>query len=139
MTSSRTLRASAFGFALLFGVVVGLGYMPGHTMQMGNERQLFGTYMMSTVDDVTHGLSALLCALALISGPKMVRAVFIALGSYYALDAAFYLIAGVIDGKALGANLGLNMPHVLISSTMLWLALRGVGPRSNASETPRAA
>ena len=111
----------------MFGLVVGLGYMPGHTMHMGNERQLFGMYMMSTVDDVTHGLSALLCLIAVFAGPKTVRLVFTLLGSYYALDAAFYLIGGVIDGKAIGGNLGLNMPHVLISGTMFWVAFRGLG------------
>src|SRR5437763_964300 len=68
MPSDRTIRWSAFGFAVLFGLVVVLGYIPGlnapiHQHHAGadpGEHMLLGQYTISLLDDVTHGLTALL-------------------------------------------------------------------------------
>jgi hypothetical protein len=43
-------------------------------------------------------------------------------GSYYAVDAAIYLITGIPHRDPIGSNLALNLPHVVLSSVMLWLA-----------------
>lgn len=71
MTSDRTLRVSAFGFAGLFVLVVGLGYLPAANggmshveMSQAGEHSMFGLYMIGAADDVTHGLTALLFLLA---------------------------------------------------------------------------
>jgi hypothetical protein len=53
-----------------------------------------------------------------------------AFGWYYAFDAAIYLVTGFIQGKGVGPTIMLNLPHVLISGTMLWLAYRGRGLRA---------
>ena len=59
---------------------------------------------------------------------SMMAAIALALtafGWYYAYDATIYLVTGVLQQKPLGENIGLNIPHVIISGIMLWLAYRG--------------
>ncbi len=93
-------------------------------MQAG-EHLLLGLYTISLLDDVTHGLSALLFLVAALHSGKSSRLALTAFGWYYAYDATIYLVTGVLQMKPIGENLGLNLPHVVISSTMLWLAYRG--------------
>lgn len=142
MFSDRTVRWSAFAFALLFGVVVALGYIPGlngpvhhHHGDMGGdpgEHMMMGTYAISLVDDVTHGLTALVLIVAAFTSARAARLALAAFGWYYACDAVFYLLTGVLQGKPPMGNLLLNLPHVLISGIMLALAYRG------RSDVPRA-
>lgn len=132
MTSDRTLRWSAFAFALLFAVVIGLGYLPaanaGHehvSMSSQGEHSMFGLYMIGAADDVTHGLTALLLLLGAVVSGSWSRVALTAFGWYYAMDAAIYLVTGFIQGNGVVSTILLNLPHVLISGTMLWLAYRG--------------
>ena len=132
MPSDRALRWSAFAFGVLFALVVVLGYIPslnggaGHVaMTATGEHQMLGLYMIGTADDVTHGLSAvLLLAAALVSG-RASRLALLVFGCYYAVDAAIYLVTGVIQARPIVSNVLLNLPHVVISGIMLTLAFRG--------------
>ena len=134
MPSDKTVRISAFVFALFFAVVVILGYIPGlnathvhhpgMAMQPG-EHMLLGRYTISLIDDVTHGLSALLFLIASLHSARFSRLVLTAFGWYYAYDATIYLVTGVLQGTGLIDNVLLNLPHVVISSIMLFLAYRG--------------
>lgn len=136
--SDRVIRWSTFAFALLFGVVVVIGYIPGmngpvHVHHPGadpGEHMLLGQYTISLLDDVTHGLTALLLLVAAARSASLSRLALAVFGSYYAVDAAIYLITGVLQRDPIGSNLTLNLPHVILSSIMLWLAYRG---RANAS------
>jgi hypothetical protein len=138
MPSDRTVRVGAFIFALFFASVVALGYIPGlnasahvHHADMAMEQGshlLLGLYTISLLDDVTHGLSAILFLVAALHSARASRLALTAFGWYYAYDATIYLVTGMLQGTALGENLGLNLPHVVISGIMLWLAYRG---RSN--------
>ena len=77
MPSDKIVRVTAFVFALFFAVVVILGYIPGlnaaHVHHPGampmeaGEHMLFGRYTISLLDDVTHGLSAILFLIASLS------------------------------------------------------------------------
>jgi hypothetical protein len=138
MPSDKTVRLSAFAFALFFAFVVVIGYIPGlnatpHVHHPGaapmpmdsGEHMLLGRYTISLLDDVTHGLSAILFLIASFHSARMSRLVLTAFGWYYAYDATIYLITGVLQRSPLGQNLTLNLPHVVISSIMLWLAYRG--------------
>ena len=134
MPSDKTVRVGAFVFALFFAFVVVLGYMPGingqpHVHHAGmpmepGEHMLMGLYRISLLDDVTHGLSAILFLVAALHSARASRLALTAFGWYYAYDAIIYLVTGVLQGKPLGENIGLNIPHVIISSIMLWLAYR---------------
>jgi hypothetical protein len=121
---------------MLFGVVVALGYLPGinapvHVHNPGapaldpGEHMLLGQYTISLIDDVTHGLSALLLLAGALHSARMARLALGIFGSYYAVDAAIFLITGVLRSDPVGSNLALNLPHVILSSSMLWLAWRG--------------
>jgi len=70
------------------------------------------------------GAMALLLIAAAVSA-KACRAALAFFGSYYAMDAAIYIITGILKGDPLGSNLKLNLPHVIFSSIMLTLACRG--------------
>jgi hypothetical protein len=134
MPSEKTVRVGAFVFAIFFGVVVVLGYMPGlngqpHVHHAGmqmepGEHMLMGLYRISLLDDVTHGLSAILFLVAALHSARASRLALTAFGWYYAYDAIIYLVTGVLQSKPLGENIGLNIPHVIISGIMLWLAYR---------------
>ena len=135
MPSDKTIRISAFVFALFFATVVILGYIPGlnapHVHHPGTapmapgEHMLLGRYAISLLDDVTHGLSALLFLVASLHSARASRLALTAFGWYYAYDATIYLVTGVLQGTGLLDNVLLNLPHVVISSIMLFLAYRG--------------
>jgi len=135
MPSDKTIRIGAFVFAIFFAAVVILGYIPGlnaaHVHHPGmapmdpGEHMLLGRYRISLLDDVTHGLSALLFLIASLHSARFSRLVLTAFGWYYAYDATIYLVTGVLQGTGLIDNVLLNLPHVVISSIMLFLAYRG--------------
>jgi len=135
MPSDKTVRVGAFVFSIFFAIVVALGYMPGingqpHVHHPGmsmepGEHMLMGLYRISLLDDVTHGLSAILFLVAALHSARASRLALTAFGWYYAYDAIIYLVTGVLQSKPLGENIGLNLPHVIISGIMLWLAYRG--------------
>jgi len=145
MPSDRTVRVGAFVFSIFFAIVVALGYMPGingqpHVHHPGmsmepGEHMLMGLYRISLLDDVTHGLSAILFLVAALHSARASRLALTAFGWYYAYDAIIYLVTGVLQSKPLGENIGLNIPHVIISGIMLWLAYRG---RTNVSSVAGA-
>ena len=140
MVSDRAIRWSAFAFALLFGGVVTLGYIPGlnapvhhhhQDMQMpgmtgaSDEHMLMGRYAISLIDDVTHGVTALVLLVTALVSARGARLALAAFGWYYACDAVFFLVTGFLRGDPPVGNVLLNLPHVLISSLMLFLAYRG--------------
>jgi len=145
MPSDKTVRVGAFVFSIFFAFVVALGYMPGingqpHVHHPGmsmepGEHMLMGLYRISLLDDVTHGLSAMLFLVAALHSARASRLALTAFGWYYAYDAIIYLVTGVLQSKPLGENIGLNLPHVIISGIMLWLAYRG---RTNVSSVAGA-
>ena len=118
------VRKLAFAFALLFGLVVASGWMPQTTTSMhmtadGPERTMWGLFAMSKLDDVTHGVTAVMLLVGALHSPKGATLAFTAFGWYYACDAVFYLIDGALNHKALMSNIALNAPHVVLSSIML--------------------
>jgi hypothetical protein len=143
MPSDKTVRVGAFVFAIFFAFVVTLGYMPsingqphvhhpGMSMEPG-EHMLMGLYRISLLDDVTHGLSAIFFLVAALHSARASRLALTAFGWYYAYDAIIYLVTGMLQSKPLGENIGLNIPHVIISGIMLWLAYRGRRNAANAA------
>ena len=129
--SPVTLRGAAIGFAILFALVVTLGFIPAlnggmdHVaMNASGEHMMMGLYMIGPADDVTHGLTAVMFLVAGLASAAWSRVALTAFGWYYATDAAIYLVTGFIQHRAPVSNILLNLPHVLLSATMLWLAYR---------------
>lgn len=132
MASDRGVRLSSFGFALFFGLVVVLGYIPGlnaplhqHPGAESGEHLLLGQYRISLLDDVTHGLTAILLLVASLHSARMSRLALTAFGWYYAVDATIYLLTGVFEHQPMVSNIMLNLPHVVLSTVMLLIAYRG--------------
>ena len=120
--SDRMLRGFAVFFALNMLFVVASGWIPGWYTWENGERMLFGLFMMSPLDDITHGLTALAFGYAAVTGsPKHMRFVSNAFGYYYALDAIFFLLYGAVNDKPWIADIALNAPHVGISAILLYL------------------
>lgn len=125
------MRAAALGYAVLFALVVALGFIPAlnggmdHVaMSASGEHMMMGLYMIGPADDVTHGLTAVMFLAAALTSAWASRLALTAFGWYYATDAAIYLITGVIQHRAPLSNIMLNLPHVVLSASMLWLAYR---------------
>jgi hypothetical protein len=147
--SPTTLRAAAFGYALLFALVVTLGFIPAlnggmdHVaMSASGEHMMMGLYMIGPADDVTHGLTAVMFLVAALTSARAARLALTAFGWYYATDAAIYLVTGVIQHRAPVSNIMLNLPHVVLSASMLWLAYRtrpGGAIESRAASAPAVA
>jgi hypothetical protein len=144
MPSDKVVRGFSYFFALFFAVVVAMGYIPGlnakphvhnpdamAAMPMPSdalapdEHMMLGLYKISVQDDVTHGISAIAFLIAAIVSARWSRLVLAAFGWYYAYDATIYLVTGILQEKPFMQNFGLNAPHVVISSAMLYLAYRG--------------
>ena len=117
-------RLTAIAFALNAGGVVAMGWVPGWYVIEGAERKLFGLFALSALDDITHGVTALAFAYAAWKGVRVTRLAYVTFGSYYALDAIFYLLNGFVNELPWYNDVLLNLPHVLISSSMLLLAYR---------------
>ena len=142
------VRKLAVGFAILFGLVVASGWMPQTTTSMhmtadGPERMMWGLFAMSKLDDVTHGVTALMLLVGALHSRKGATLAFTAFGWYYACDAVFYLIDGALNHKPVLSNIALNLPHVVLSSVMLSIAYvlspREEGRHASATTTPAAA
>src|SRR4051812_5583608 len=132
------VRKLAFGFAILFGLVVASGWMPQTTTSMnmtadGPERMMWGLFAMSKLDDVTHGVTALFLLIGALHSRKGATLAFTAFGWYYACDAVFYLIDGALNHKALPSNIALNLPHVVLSTIMLTIVYL-LAPREEERE-----
>ena len=142
------VRKLAFGFAILFGLVVASGWMPQTTTSMnmtadGPERMMWGLFAMSKLDDVTHGVTAFFLLVGALHSRKFATLAFTAFGWYYACDAVFYLIDGALNHKAVLSNIALNAPHVVLSTIMLtiayWMSPREEARAGETSAIPAAA
>ena len=131
-------RKLAFAFAILFGLVVASGGMPQtmtsmHMTEDGPERMMFGLFAMSKLDDVTHGVTAVMLLVGALHSRRGAALAFTAFGWYYACDAVFYLIDGALNHKPVMSNIALNLPHVVLSTIMLGIAY-GLAPREERRE-----
>lgn len=137
------VRKLTFGFAVLFGIVVALGYIPGfHTIHHGaaagqDERLLFGLFRLTLIDDITHAVTAIAALGASLTSRRASLLFLTAFGFYYALDAIFYLTWGFFNDLTWKADIALNLPHVIISAIMLATVYRWA-PAFDAGEVPVA-
>jgi hypothetical protein len=122
------LRKVAFLMGIFGAVVVALGYFPGISPHAGHERMMFGAFAISEIDDITHGLTALAAFAAAFHSDRASRLFLVTFGSYYALDATFYLLNGFVNDLPWSSDIMLNLPHVVVGSVMLGTAY-GYRPR----------
>ena len=137
------VRKLTLVFALFAALVVAMGYVPQFiTEQRGEEKMMFGLFMISLLDDITHGLTAVAAFAAWAHSKKASLLFLTAFGWYYALDAVFYLTYGLFNDKPWVADILLNLPHVIVSSVMLaivyWWAPRELEAGPGRVEPARA-
>ena len=129
------LRKVTFLMGLFGVVVVALGWIPGISPHTGHERLMFNAFLISAVDDITHGLTALAAFAAAFHSDRASRLFLVTFGSYYALDATFYLLNGFVNDLPWTADILLNLPHTVVSSVMLAVAY-GYRPEPAALSIP---
>ena len=122
------IRRVTLAWAVLFTIVVAMGWVPGWYTMEGEERLLFGLFKLSPLDDITHGITAVAAIAAGISGRRASLLFLTAFGFYYALDAIFFLTYGFVNDLPYSADIMLNLPHVLIATAMLGVVYR-LAPR----------
>jgi hypothetical protein len=126
------IRKVTFLMGLFGAVVVALGWIPGISPHTLHGRMMFGAFEITHVDDITHGLTALAAFAAALHSERASRLFLVTFGSYYALDATFYLLDGFVNDKPWVSDILLNLPHVVVSSVMLAVAY-GVRPRETVA------
>ena len=137
------VRKLALVWAVLFALVAASGWVPQwvtetHMTPSGPERTMWGLFMLSLLDDITHGLTAVALLIGALHSHRWATIAFTAFGWYYACDALFFLTFGLFNEKPYLADIALNAPHVVISAIMLWIAYK-VAPREEVGKIPARA
>jgi hypothetical protein len=125
----HVMQKWAWVYALLFFLVVAVGYVPGFTNAEG---ALFGLFSIQLVDDALHLGSAIWAALAAWRSAYASTLYFKLFGTIYFLDGVVGLIFGqafldggiFINGPAsldFMTRLATNIPHLVIGGTAVVL------------------
>jgi hypothetical protein len=124
---NNLVRKFAWVYAILFLVVVALGYTPGLTNAEG---QLLGLFRIDPIDDIVHLISGIWAGVAAWRSTRASIFYFRGFGTLYSLDAVFGLLfgEGILDGGIflndivqldLSTRIAANMPHVVIGGLAL--------------------
>jgi hypothetical protein len=105
--------------SVLFVGIVAIEQIPGVMVPASSgeevEYLMFGLFKISLLDDITHLISGLAGLYVLFRSHKMRVYYIILFGSYYTLDALFFILNGFATRQPLVDNLLLNIPHLGIS------------------------
>lgn len=121
----KTARYVALFLTALFIGIVLIERIPGVLVPTDTpyEWLMFGLFEISLLDDITHGISGLLGAVALFQGYRWTVKYLMLVGGYYTLDATFFVVNGIATGQGLIDNLLLNGPHIAIA-VLVFIALK---------------
>lgn len=110
--------------ALFVGIVL-IERLPGVLVPTDTPYEwfMFGLFEISLLDDITHALSGILGVAALLAGYRWTVKYLMLVGGYYALDALFFVVNGMMIGQGLIDNLLLNGPHIAIA-VLVFIALK---------------
>ncbi|MEY2497218.1 MAG: hypothetical protein QOD12_774 [Verrucomicrobiota bacterium] len=120
----------AWFYAANFLFIVALSHWPGLTDAQG---RLMGLFAIDPIDDIFHLLSGLVAVVVALKSHRWSVNYFKLAGIPYAIDAITGLFLGVeflngeffkggFKGPDLSVhNLFVNLPHVLIPVTMMWI------------------
>jgi len=118
----------AWAYAAMFFITTSLTYIPGLADESGN---FVGLFKLDLIDDLLHFGSALWATFAAWHSTRQSTLYFRIFGSVYALDGIIGLATqrGILDfgvwlyeypNLSLAANIGANLPHILIGSIALY-------------------
>ena len=146
MKQNTLVQKLAWFYAANFLFIVILSHWPGLTDQQG---RLLGLFQIDPIDDIFHLLSGIVAVLVALRSHRWSVLYFKIAGIPYGIDAFTGLffsrefLNGDIFTEGLGAsdfsvhNLLVNLPHVVILVTMLWIGFwlsRRVEARAPKSE-----
>ena len=125
----QIMQQWAWVYAVLFFLVVAVGYVPAFNDASGN---LFGLFSLQLVDDALHLGSGIWAALAAWRSAYASTLYFRLFGTIYFLDGVVGLIFGrayldgglFVDGPAsldLMTKIATNLPHIVIGGTAMVL------------------
>lgn len=128
------LRKCAFGFAVLFLAVYSLDYVPGIMAANG---KMFGLFSMTTFVDIGHLALGVLALLSGLAGQRAARLYFWFLGFFYAADVITYAVRhwALISPST---NLLVNLPHIIVSTAALLIAMNVDKKRVPDAALPRS-
>ena len=131
-----TRYVGIFLTALFIGIVL-IERLPGVLVPTGvpYEWLMFGTFKISLIDDITHGISGVFGLIALVLGYRWTVTYLIVIGGYYALDALFFVVYGFVTGQGIIDNLMLNGPHIGITVLVTYALAKSI-KRLELNETP---
>lgn len=116
METVKKIRVAGWVFVVVFLFVASMNYIPGFVNDNG---LLFGLFKLDLEDDIIHLISAVWAIWAVSYSTRQTIFYFIGFGTYYILDAVFYLVQGGLGTT----NLALNIPHVLLGVTLFMLGV----------------
>lgn len=124
----KIAKYTAVFLTILFVAIVLMERIPGvlTLTSTPNEWLMFGTFKISLVDDITHGLSGIFGVIALIAGYRWTVKYLMLIGGYYALDALFFVVNGFMTGQGIVDNLMLNGPHIGITVLVTYALCKAV-------------
>ncbi|MHB8652116.1 MAG: hypothetical protein ACYC8S_03205 [Minisyncoccota bacterium] len=124
----KTAQYITVFLTVLFIGIVAIERLPGVLVNTDvlHEWLMFGTFKISLVDDITHGLSGIFGALALAGGYRWMVRYLMVIGGYYALDALFFVVNGFATGQGIVDNLLLNGPHIGITVLVVYALVKSV-------------
>lgn len=113
---------------VLFIGIVCLERFPGvlTVTTVPHEWLMFGTFKISLVDDITHGISGVLGIIALLKGYRWTVYYLMLIGGYYFLDALFFVVNGFMTGQGVIDNLLLNGPHIGIAVLVGYALMKSI-------------
>ena len=114
--------------SLMFAGIVLIERLPGVLVltSVPYEWLMFGIFKISLVDDITHGLSAIAGFVSLALGYRSRVRYLMVIGGYYALDALFTVVNGILTGQGFIDNMLLNGPHIGITILVTYALLHSV-------------
>lgn len=120
-------KSAIFLTALFLGIVL-IERFPGVLVPTDEPfvSLMFGLFEISLLDDITHGLSGLLGLAALMLGYRYTVYFLMLIGGYYTLDAAFFILNGLVTGQSIVDNFLLNFPHIGISVLVAYALYKSV-------------
>ena len=111
----------AFIYGLVFFWVVIAGFLPILSTWTWDNRILLKLFQISMMDDIMHGVTAIVFLLAAYLWTTQSKLAILTFGGYYMCDALFYLLMAPFAPSNLIVNIIVNIPHAVISISMFSL------------------
>jgi hypothetical protein len=105
--------------AVVLALLISVSFVPGAVSMVGGERVLFRGFPMSRTAEVWHWIVAVTALAAWLHSRAACMLFLTTFGSYYALDALYWLVSDTMARKPWVRNLVRALPHAVLATVML--------------------